>query len=382
MAEKTYVCEGCGGIMVWDPKTQKLKCPNCDNVMDLEKGTENIVEHKLTLGDKKKVTAKEKESHTMECKSCGAQMEIGGNETAAQCPYCGSDYVLADKQQDVLTPDGVIPFKLDKNGVNEKFRTWIGGRWLAPSALKHLYQGEGFQGVYVPYWTFDADCDCPYTGEGGKRREEKYKDSEGKEQTRTVVDWYPTRGQLHHFFDDVQTPASVRFRGGLLSGLEPYDFKQLESYKSEYISGYLSENYSIGLEDGHQAAKSKMESELHSMASREIHRQYDEARNIHLNPHYKDETYKYLLVPVYSTAYHFNGKNYAVVINGQNGKVCGEYPKSAAKIIALIVAILAVVIGLWFAFGRKKAEAATVDSQTCIEMSVDADSLVEVEEVE
>ena len=51
-----------------------------------------------------------------------------------------------------------------------------------------------------------------------------------------------------------------------------------------------------------------------------------------MNEHYDAETYKHVLLPVYSTAYRYKNKTYTVLINGQTGRVKGEYPKSVAKI--------------------------------------------------
>ena len=49
------------------------------------------------------------------------------------------------------------------------------------------------------------------------------------------------------------------------------------------------------------------------------------------------------MLPVYATAYTYKGKKYHVLINGQSGRVEGDYPKSPAKIIAIILGILAVI---------------------------------------
>ena len=98
--------------------------------------------------------------------------------------------MLSSEQKDVLVPDGVVPFRVNETKLKELFQTWIKKRWFAPSELKRLYQRDKFLGVYVPYWTFDAKSDCSYTGRGGRFRTEHYKDSEGKEHTRTVTDWY------------------------------------------------------------------------------------------------------------------------------------------------------------------------------------------------
>lgn len=113
----------------------------------------------------------------------------------------------------------------------------------------------------------------------------------------------------------------------------------------------MSENYSISLEDGHDDAIGKMKQELNSMAGREIRRSYDHARNIKISPRFYDETYKHLLLPIYATSYSYKNKNYTVIINGQTGKIQGDYPKSVAKIIVLIIIGL-IIIGLIMHFSN------------------------------
>lgn len=351
MTDNAYKCQSCGGIMLFDVETQTLKCPNCDNSDTIHNDRDSIVEHKLTIDTKRIIKAEAKSSKTVICSGCGAHMEIEGNETAAKCPYCDSSYVLAKEQESTLLPDGLVPFKLDKNEVVNTFRKWVKGRWLAPGELKNLYQHGGLKGVYIPYWTFDADADCRYTAQGGKDRREKYKDSVGNEKTRTVTDWHNTSGHIHFFFDDIQIAASKSYSGGFFRGIEPFNFGELVSYSAKYISGNISESYSIGLEEGHKSAISKMNSELKTMARRDVERRYDRSRNIVIRARFSKETYKYLLLPIYSTAYQYKNKTYNVLINGQTGKIKGEYPKSPVKIILILLAIIILII-LYFVFIR------------------------------
>lgn len=340
--------------MEFDADSQTLKCPNCGNEIKIPKNVRPIIEHPLTLDDERKIKPDKKESTTMVCSGCGAHIEVGPNDTAATCPYCGSSYVLAEKQEETLIPDGVIPFKLDKNSLGEKFRNWIKHRWFAPNELKTLYQSGKFQGIYAPYWTFDANCECGYTAQGGRNRTEYYRDANGHDQTRIVTDWFYVSGQISHFFDDITEPASTRFKKGLFSGVEPFDYSQLESYSPDYISGYLSENYSISLEDGHADAVGEMQRQLVELASEQVLQRYDVVRDVIINPRFFGETYKYLLLPVYSTSYAYKNKNYTVVINGQTGRIKGEYPKSPAKIALAVILCILIVIGICFAANKSR----------------------------
>ena len=356
MSDNAYRCENCGGIMEFDAASQSLKCPNCNTVVAIENNREDVEEHSFTRQAARTYGVKEKTSSTMQCSGCGATIEMDGDATAAQCPYCGSNYVLAERQAEAIIPDGVIPFQIDKHRVQEIFGMWIRKRHFAPSNLKHLYQSGSIQGRYIPFWTFDADCDAYYTGMGGRDRQEKYKDKEGNTQTRVVTDWYPTSGRVFNFFDDVLVRGTENFKASLVRGIESYNTRELVSYSPEYFSGYLSESYTIGLESAHQEAVQQMKSELRSMAERDICLRFDHAKDVHLQVKYKNETYKHIIVPLYATSYAYKNKNYTVLINGQNGDIKGEYPKSAGKIGILVAIIVAALIALFVFFGMQDGE--------------------------
>jgi hypothetical protein len=57
-----------------------------------------------------------------------------------------------------------------------------------------------------------------------------------------------------------------------------------------------------------------------------------------------EETFKHILLPVYVSAYKFNGKRFNFFVNGQSGALSGERPYSFWKIFLLILAILLVII--------------------------------------
>lgn len=354
MADNIYYCNNCGGVMEFDVGTQTLKCPNCDTQINIVNDTRKIVEHNFTMRTARTIPVTEKQSSTMQCKGCGAKVEISPDCTATECPYCGASYVLAEKQEEAIIPDGVIPFKVDKNDVKETFTKWIHKRWLAPGKLKQLYESDKIQGIYVPYWTFDADVVCDYSAEGGKRRKEEVKNSDGSVTEKTVTDWYNTHGRVKEFFDDVLVKASKNLKGSLLKGVEPYDTKrELASYSPEYLSGYGAECYTVSLEDAHREANDIMEQELRRMAERDVKKRYDDVRNVRIAPDYREETYKHILIPVYSTAFTYNNKNYTVLINGQTGKIKGDYPKSPVKIAIIAAVIVAAIAGLFFLSSSK-----------------------------
>ncbi len=372
MGQNIYYCENCGGVMEFDAASQGLKCPNCGTETKITNEKEKIVEHTLTLRAMQTIRATEKKSQTMICKGCGAKIEVAPNSTATSCPYCGSKYVLADKQEDAIIPDGVLPFQIDRNRVGELFRKWLKGRWMAPGELKHLYQQEKLQGIYLPYWTFDAKAEARYTAQGGRRRTVTRKGPDGKTVRETVVDWFPTSGTIRHFFDDVLIAASKSLKQNLLQRVGSFGLNQVASYSPEYFSGYNAEVYTVDLHDAHTEARQDMEDRLEEMARQDVLRHYDEVRALSVRASYRDETYKHVMLPVYATAYTYKGKKYHVLINGQSGRVEGDYPKSPVKIIAIILGILAIMF-LIYLFGTSSEAAYTYEADVASEQLVAAE---------
>ena len=47
-------------------------------------------------------------------------------------------------------------------------KSWLGGLWFAPNGLReYARKGRKMNGIYVPYWTFDADTKSQYSGQRG-----------------------------------------------------------------------------------------------------------------------------------------------------------------------------------------------------------------------
>lgn len=358
MEERSYKCANCGGVLEFDVEAQALKCENCGTVIEIINDQSKIVEHPLNKYSSRTIRQEEKTSRTMECKSCGARIEVEADCTATECPYCGTTYVLADKQEEVVVPDGVVPFQIDRKQVGGLFRNWLKKRWLAPGALRTLYQRDKLQGVYLPYWTFDADTACYYTAQGGRTHTETYRDREGVTRTRSRTDWFFTSGTVGHFFDDVLVRASRKLDDPLLERIEPFHTQAAASYSPDYFSGYEAECCSRSLEDAHQEARQEIERELYQLAEQDVLRHFDAVRDVHIRPEYRRETYKHLILPVYATAYNYRGKQYTVLVNGQTGAIKGGYPKSVMKIALLAAAGVALfVLAYQLMWGWDEAQA-------------------------
>jgi hypothetical protein len=244
-------------------------------------------------------------------------------------------------------PEYLLPFKITDRTSGENFKNWLRKQWFAPSKLKKsLVNYDALKGVYLPFWTYDADTDTDYTGERGNNRQEKYRNQKGEMATRTVTDWYSVSGNVHVVFDDVVVPASNTLPKVIAKQLTNWDMKNCVAFRKEFLAGFITEIYQRDFRVAIDDAKKKMETAI------EIRIRYDiggdEQRIKSKNIEYRDVKFKHLLLPVWISAFKFNGKIYQFVVNGRNGQVTGQYPKSIFKVALVVLAIIAAIAGIWW----------------------------------
>lgn len=358
--QKKYHCPACGAEAQWNPKKQALVCPFCGTESPAKVDAEGaIVEHDLVaalrgIPDSSRGWHADKVS--VKCQSCQAISVVDPQKQAQNCPFCGSAQLIPYAQtKDAFRPESLLPFKFTEAQARDAIRTWYGKVWFAPNALRKQALTDTVHGVYLPYWTFDANVAAQWRAEAGHYyyTTESYEDSNGRTQTRQVqhVRWEPAAGNLEHFFDDELVCASVGVKPSLLRGIEPFPTtNELVPYSSAYVTGWTVERYQIDLVGAAQKSRAQMEEELRELCAREV--PGDTYRNLTIESRWTNQTFKHILVPVWLLSYHYGMKAFQVVINGYTGRISGEYPKSWIKITLAAIAVLIVVL-VFLSSGRR-----------------------------
>jgi hypothetical protein len=238
--------------------------------------------------------------------------------------------------------------------------SWMGSLWFAPGTLlEYARKGRAMTGVYVPFWTFDADTASSYRGERGEHYYETRtvtvmvngKAERRQEQVRHTR-WYPASGRVSRDFDDMLVMASRSLPTRLGDALTPWDLSALVPYTPDFLAGFQAEGYTVSLADGHAEARDRMSDVIRSDVRRDIGG--DEQRIHSVSTDWSDETFMHLLLPVWTAAYKYNGKSYRFLVNGQTGEVQGERPWSIWKIGFAVLAVL-VVAGAAFLLANPEA---------------------------
>jgi DNA-directed RNA polymerase subunit RPC12/RpoP len=361
MAVKKFPCSSCGAKFEFAPGAA-LKCPYCGAANEIPQSKAEIreLDFKAFLSQAA-TTAEVQENQTVKCDSCGAEQTLDPTVTTSHCAFCGSQMHAEAETQRLIKPSSLLPFKIDKKVGLESYRSWINGLWFAPSDLKRYAQVDGsLKGIYIPYWTYDANTWTWYDGERGidytetETYEEKDEDGNSVTKERQVVRtvWTPVSGMVYENFDDVLVLASWSLPREKTEALEPWDLQNLVGYQVDYLAGFQSEAYQVDLAQGFEHAKKKMEDVIDGLIRQDIGG--DHQRIHSTTTQYNDLTFKHILLPIWICAYRYGGKAFRFVINGRTGEVQGERPYSVIKIILASAAAVAAGGLIWWlvkAFG-------------------------------
>jgi hypothetical protein len=346
------LCAACGGLMRFDPGTQRLRCAACQGEQaiaspDAAAMAAALAEQDyarfldLRAGNEPAITPQ-----VVGCPQCGARCEFPPHVVAAPCAFCNTPLqARAAHRERQIRPHALLPFVLDDATARKAFAGWLHSRWFAPSKLTELVKRpDAGRGVYLPAWTFDAHSQSRYQGERGQHRQihETRQNAQGQNQTttRTVTDWTPVAGELALQFDDQLVTASGSLPAAGLTALQDLDLGALQPVDDDYQAGFTVEAYQVGLQPAFAQARERFEAAIQAAVRRRIGG--DEQRIHRLQTAFDAIRFKHLLLPVWIYSYRWQGELKQVVVNGHNGLVAGERPWSGWKIAGLVLGLAAV----------------------------------------
>ena len=347
-ASTSFKCPSCGGVMVFDPQGQSLQCEYCKNVISFDDNKQDPTAYGFDNDNELEPQVWGEERHSVKCKSCGASTVFDAYIVADKCPFCGNSNIQEEVITNGIMPESLIPFKITADTAIAQYKKWLKGKWLAPTKLKKGVNNQYVQltGMYVPCWSFDADTSSFYTAMAGEyyyvtvyRTETRNGKTEQVPHQERRTRWYPVSGQYVEDFRDYIVDSSLHIDDDMMAGIQPYDLKELTLYKSEFLSGFKAERYSVDLKTGWETAKERLSHQIEDGIRSQIHA--DEVKNIRFKTSYSSKKYKHILLPLWFSSFKYKEKTYGYMINGQTGKVDGKSPLSPWKVTALVIALLA-----------------------------------------
>jgi hypothetical protein len=288
----------------------------------------------------------------LKCQSCQATTTLPDGHLTHTCPFCGSTQVLQQVAvQDILRPKFLIPFKVDADACHTIARQWLGSSWMTPKSLKSLASLASFTGIFLPYWTFDARSHAHWRAQVGHQVSERYYDASSKSwRTRTKTVWWWESGQVRRTFDDVLLPGTNSLSHVLLGRVKDFDARGFVPYEPVYLAGFLAQVYDLPLEQAWTAARDLMREDTRLKCRSQG--STSQIRQFTMSLDFSEESWRYVLLPMYVAVYRFEDKVFQVMVNGQTGSIAGQRPVDWPKVWLAVLGMLmpGILMGLFGLF--------------------------------
>lgn len=340
MAKRSNECEVCRSLI----DDEDLFCANC--------GTESP-RNAEALGDQlPQRDASRLATYNFECRSCGASMSYDAKAQTLHCPFCASDDLIARPDATILSPQSVVPFRIDRSQAVAILRQWLGRGFFRPGNLAQEAAIVRMQPVFVPYWVFAAQARTFWTADTSETP------------SGASGDWFPLAGQRDRQYANLLVGASGALNCDETGKLCPFDLAAGVPPEQVDLDNITVEQFSVPRKYARPLARAGIEQlECESIAAECVP---GRARNVHANVRVEAMTSYGVLLPAWIAAYRYRDRVFRFLVNGQTGVATGEAPISWGKValipaIALLVLLLALLFsGILKASGLVRAEPAGV----------------------
>ena len=333
---KEYKCPNCGGAVQFNLSTQNLKCPYCDTEFEIAALEEYNKELAASAKDNYSWDAvdirKNWEPGELDdlsqgsCPSCGAELMGDKNTVSMVCPNCGNSQIVSRRLTGLLKPDYVIPFQLDKKTATQALKNFYNGKRLLPNFFKEENRVNSIQGVYLPYWLFDANAQGHITYKATKT---KYWSDSNYNYTKT--DFYSVVRDGGMAFMKIPVDGSERMDDAYMDAIEPFDYTLLKDFQTAFLAGYPAEKYDVDAEQSKDRAAKRIKATVETEFAGSVSG-YSTVRTESSSVTVTGGKVSYGLFPVWILNTKYKKENYLFLMNGQTGRLVGKLPADSGKI--------------------------------------------------
>ena len=323
-------CPNCASNLIFDTDHGACLCRNCGGVFDPESldkvGSFGVSGLEKDYDGTIEVSEEDESRVEIICDSCGAQIVTEKNTSATFCAFCGSPAIVTRRLSREFKPDYIIPFKFDKDKAISIFEEYCAGIEHLPKDFNSKTVMEKMTGIYVPTWIISTDVEVDLKGIGytGKMADDVHERnfSDSVNNTRRTI-----YGRVNFRLKDVPFDGEKNIPNRLMAAAEPFDYSELAGFRAEYLQGFFAEKYDEQPLDMTDVIYKRLDKYALSVCEM-LNFGFDSflPETSGSVTKYRNQDIKYALLPVWFLNLSYNGKRYQYIVNGQTGKVSGEFP--------------------------------------------------------
>ncbi|MGI6052827.1 MAG: hypothetical protein ACOYA9_10185 [Bilifractor sp.] len=353
---KTYKCPNCGGALIFDPHSQKLRCDHCGSDF-------YPIDFRDKLAERSGIPIEQFDQESLlvyHCPNCGAEIITSSKNMITNCAYCGSEIALTNRLPEDFRPDIIIPFSVSREDAEFQYDRCVRHSYFAPSRFRKKVHLEKMQGMYIPVWLFTCrvragvNCWGPYT----KKQSGYMNGVSFNIQSGTIGRF---REEAEIIFERVAEDGLGQLDDRLVEVVGPFDFRRSAVFNSAYLVGFSAQRWDTSEEVIWKRVEGRIEDsareELVTHAWQEAYSNYSlselkevkrtvdsRASALQLKQtsdfscEVEDVTVERALVPIWMMYTKYAGKNYLFAVNGQTGTVAGKIPRSPIRVAAAAIA--------------------------------------------
>ncbi len=348
MGDITYKCPTCGAPLVFKGATGAMSCEWCGSTFTPEQLKDQS--GRLSENENQGSWEDYKSDGTMDtgglteyrCPQCGAEITADANAAAMECPFCGYPAIIAGAVSGMNKPDTILPFKIEKNDVEKALTEYYRGKKLLPDSFTKNNRVEKISGVYVPFWMFDCDADARIAFNASKVK--RWSDNK---YDYVKTDEYIAYRSGGASFEKIPVNADTHMQPDLMESIEPYDYKGLIPFESQYLAGYMADRHDIESKDSELRANERVKASVEEALKKETEKNFESVSVKDNQTRILSGNIFYSLLPVWLLSTKFENKTYTFAMNGQTGKMTGDLPVDMGKFwkwLALIFVVCGAVL--------------------------------------
>ena len=280
------------------------------------------------------------------CGACGGRFAYAPDQGCLVCQFCGQQKAIPAPErgapsflyeQHKATPDetwkravALLPLRLTEQEALAAARKWL----KREGALGGTTQLR-VEAVYLPYYLFSMKATADYRGSRGERYTETetlrgLRDAHGYHQERRITKtrWSPASGLVSQPREEIAIAAVKSLPNDFVGRLD-WDIAELRPFDEAYLAGWRAQSPQLDLNKAHQEAIGVATSTLKYAALAEVGG--DEQKISRLTPKFSQESFRLVMLPVYSGSFLAGGLARPLAINGYSGEVAGDAPDTLKK---------------------------------------------------
>ncbi len=329
MADILSRCEVCRSLL----DEEDLFCSNCGT--EAPRNQPNLPHFRGYGSEPVPFVPKLVAKSNFQCTGCGASMSYDAGAAALRCPFCGSVDMVSRPDMTTLSPNRVVPFRVDRQEADGAMRQWLGRGFWRPGDLASEAALVEMTPVYVPYWVFHAHTHTYWTADSSQTP------------AGARADWYPMAGEHRGHCAGLLIGASGALTACETAEICPFDLGEGVSPQEVDLDNVTVEQFSMPRKYARPLARQGLEqSELQAIANSSVP---GRARNVHVNVRVEAMESEPVLLPIWIMAYRYRDQVFRFLVNGQTGRASGQAPTSWTKVAAAIAITAVGLVVLWLA---------------------------------